>query len=208
VRHPDSLKRVGDSLSPFGRSHSTVGQRELHVFKNGQITDQVKTLKDESDFLIANAGAFGGIEIGHRPGVELVGAGGRSIELVVDASSDEVIGPEVAVPLGLLVTEAITNAYKHAFAGRNTGRIEVILRRDPDGRFCAMVRDDGTGFRSQPMPPKDSEQTGLGQSLIEAFVRQLRGQLEIESNAGTIIKVRFPMDGTPAAKAPRAAQVA
>jgi two-component sensor histidine kinase len=122
-------------------------------------------------------------------------AGGRNIELAVEAPAGEVIGPEVAVPLGLLVTEAITNAYKHAFAGRVAGRIDVILTREPDGTFCAIVRDDGTGYGVHPAPPKDSEQSGLGHSLIEAFARQLRGQLDIESSGGTLIKVRFPLQG-------------
>src|SRR5437868_6127433 len=52
-------------------------------------------------------------------------SGNRDIDLSVQAP-DEVIGPEIAVPLGLLVTEAITNSYKHAFHARNAGRIEVL----------------------------------------------------------------------------------
>jgi signal transduction histidine kinase len=50
------------------------------------------------------------------------------------------------------------------------------------------VRDDGSGF--DPAAGEDS--TGLGRSLIEAFVRQLRGELEITGDAGTSIVVRFP----------------
>ena len=48
---------------------------------------------------------------------------GRNVELTVESPS-EVIGPDVAVPLGLLVTEAITNAYKHAFNERDGGHIQ------------------------------------------------------------------------------------
>jgi hypothetical protein len=50
------------------------------------------------------------------------------------------------------------------------------------------VRDDGSGFDSA----SGEDNTGLGRSLIEAFVRQLRGELEITGDAGTSLVVRFP----------------
>ncbi|MGH8187083.1 MAG: sensor histidine kinase [Steroidobacteraceae bacterium] len=122
---------------------------------------------------------------------------GRHIELIVD-SPTEVIGPEVAVPLGLLVTEAITNAYKHAFNERSGGHIYVEVQRESPTTLLLCVRDDGIGFD----PASGSDNNGLGRSLIEAFVRQLRGQLEIRGDAGTAVQVRFPAQekGNPAAQ--------
>jgi two-component sensor histidine kinase len=115
-------------------------------------------------------------------------AGTRQIELTVQSSA-EVIGPEVAVPLGLLVTEAITNAYKHAFHGRDNGRIEVRLHRESDAQLVVEVSDDGIGF--DPAAPA-AEPAGLGRSLIDAFVRQLHGALQVTSNQGTTLRVTFP----------------
>jgi two-component sensor histidine kinase len=112
---------------------------------------------------------------------------GRHVELTVECPS-EVIGPEVAVPLGLLVTEAITNAYKHAFHGRNGGHISVQVKREMETTLLLSVRDDGTGYETAA----ETENTGLGRSLIEAFVRQLHGQLQIKTDEGTTIEVRFP----------------
>lgn len=113
---------------------------------------------------------------------------GRHVELIVDSPS-EVIGPEVAVPLGLLVTEAITNAYKHAFSERAGGHIYVEVRREAPETLLLAVRDDGVGF---DQPAGAVENNGLGRSLIEAFVRQLRGELDIRSDGGTTVQVRFP----------------
>lgn len=113
---------------------------------------------------------------------------GRSVELTVESPS-EVIGPDVAVPLGLLVTEAITNAYKHAFNERDGGRIHVQIDRDSPETLLLTIRDDGTGF---DMAASSPEHSGLGRSLIEAFVRQLRGELETRSEGGTVVQVRFP----------------
>jgi two-component sensor histidine kinase len=113
---------------------------------------------------------------------------GRHVELVVDSPS-AVIGPELAVPLGLLVTEAITNAYKHAFKDRDGGQIRVEVARESDDRIIVRIRDNGVGFDPQS---ETHNSTGLGRSLIEAFVRQLRGELETKSDAGTVVEVRFP----------------
>lgn len=113
---------------------------------------------------------------------------GRNVELVVESPS-EVIGPDVAVPLGLLVTEAITNAYKHAFNERDGGHIGVQVTRDSPTMLSLRIRDDGTGFDPAANSP---DQSGLGRSLIEAFVRQLRGELEVRSEEGTVVQVTFP----------------
>jgi two-component sensor histidine kinase len=118
-------------------------------------------------------------------------AGSRHIELTVHAP-DEVIGPEVAVPLGLLVTEAITNAYKHAFPGRDDGHIEVRVTRDTPTHLTLRISDNGAGFE-----PGEKEPGGLGRSLIDAFVRQLHGELEIKSNDGTQVSVKFPSSAYP-----------
>jgi len=115
-------------------------------------------------------------------------AGSRDVELTV-TSTDEVIGPDIAVPLGLLVTEAITNAYKHAFSGVDRGLIEVIVRRDSDAQLTLLVKDSGRGYDAAGT---DIEPGGLGRSLIEAFARQLRGELEVKSDEGTTVQVRFP----------------
>jgi two-component sensor histidine kinase len=113
---------------------------------------------------------------------------GRIVELVVESPS-EVIGPDVAVPLGLLVTEAITNAYKHAFNEREGGHISVQVTRLSPSVLSLTIRDDGTGFDTAA---NTQDHSGLGRSLIEAFVRQLRGELEVRSDEGTIVQVTFP----------------
>jgi two-component sensor histidine kinase len=114
---------------------------------------------------------------------------GRHVDLIVDSPS-AVIGPELAVPLGLLVTEAITNAYKHAFKDRDAGQIRVEVARDSEEKIIVRIRDNGTGFDPHA---ENHNSAGLGRSLIEAFVRQLRGELETKSDNGTVVEVRFPV---------------
>ncbi|HWK74534.1 MAG TPA: histidine kinase dimerization/phosphoacceptor domain -containing protein [Povalibacter sp.] len=123
-------------------------------------------------------------------------AGHREIELTVRAP-DEVIGPDIAVPLGLLVTEAITNAYKHAFGEVERGRIEVEVERDSDTTLKLSVRDNGRGIDPSQT---DTEPAGLGRSLIDAFVRQLHGELDISSEQGTLVQVHFRAPLNPATR--------
>jgi two-component sensor histidine kinase len=115
-------------------------------------------------------------------------ARGRHVELSVDSPS-EVIGAEIAAPLGLLVTEAITNAYKHAFNEREGGHIRVAVVRESPETLLLRVQDDGVGMDAEAA---STEGNGLGRSLIEAFVRQLRGELQVRSDQGATVEVRFP----------------
>lgn len=119
----------------------------------------------------------------------------RSRDIVLTTQvANEVIGPDVAVPLGLLVTEAVSNAYKHAFEGRMQGRIEVAGGRDDDDYLWLTVSDNGVGVEAS----NTEISAGLGHSLIEAFVRQLGGELSMEVDGGTILRVRFRYQAPPA----------
>jgi two-component sensor histidine kinase len=93
---------------------------------------------------------------------------------------------QLAVPIGLLVTEAVTNALKYAFVGREGGSVEIELAALGDDRVALTVRDDGVGL----MPGRRT--SGLGITLMEGFARQLEGSLHLESKNGTTVRVVFP----------------
>lgn len=81
-----------------------------------------------------------------------------------------------AVSIGLIVNELVTNAAKHAFPGRATGRISVDFAPRPGGGWTASVSDDGVGLPAAPNPG------GLGSRLIDAFARQAGGRITTESD--------------------------
>lgn len=81
---------------------------------------------------------------------------------------DEVpLKTDAALQIGLLINELVTNAIKHAFIGRASGKIEVRFERRIDG-FRLSVTDDGTGLIGG-----DSE--GSGNRIIAALAGQLGG---------------------------------
>jgi two-component sensor histidine kinase len=96
-----------------------------------------------------------------------------------------------AIPLGLIVNELVTNAVKYAFPSETKGTVVVTLRRCP-GALRLTVSDDGKGIARR------RTDSGVGGRLIEAFTRQLGGQVERESgNKGTIVSLTLPSREAP-----------
>lgn len=93
-------------------------------------------------------------------------AGGIKVECDV---ADVDLGPEVAVPLGLISNEFVTNSLKHAF-GDEGGTISVTLEAD-GGRLRLCLCDDGKGL--PPGPHAAPQGSGTGLKLIEGLAHQL-----------------------------------
>ena len=109
----------------------------------------------------------------------------------LDAAVDDVsLDPERSMPLALLINEAVTNAYKHAFPDGRTGRIAVDLRvtgHDGTAAVQLSVRDDGVGL------PVEGRDGSLGLQLIRGFGRQIGGDLSVTgAREGTTVALRFP----------------
>jgi two-component sensor histidine kinase len=93
-----------------------------------------------------------------------------------------------AVPVGLIVNEAVTNAVRHAFSDGCRGLISVRLERSEAGWLRLEVADNGSG--SPAVGPGAA--TGGGTRLIHALARQLGGEAEWHGPPGTAIIVKFP----------------
>jgi len=93
-----------------------------------------------------------------------------------------------ATSLALATSELVQNAVKHAFAGRDRGRINVQLHLGA-GESEVIVEDDGVGFAQPPTSPG-----GIGLQLVETLVREdLKGRFDsTASPAGTRAVIRFP----------------
>jgi len=66
------FERLAAALLPLRSLHSPIGQRQLDIFENIAVADQIETLKNENDLPVANAGARRGIELFHRLSVKLI----------------------------------------------------------------------------------------------------------------------------------------
>lgn len=112
----------------------------------------------------------------------------EGLSLKIDKNLESMhIGLDTAIICGLIVNELITNAIKHAFAGRNTGLLEITFRKSGD-KLLLTVADDGVS-----LPPHISPgiSTSFGMQLIDIFVKQLNGTLSIARKNGTTFIIEF-----------------
>ncbi len=112
--------------------------------------------------------------------------GGVRLAVQVDAQRCR-LPLDQAVPCGMIVSELVSNAAKHAFPGREEGQIVVGFTRRA-GQYHLHVRDDGVGV----LPETAAEAESLGLRVVRALVRQIHGQLHVESRAGTLFDITFP----------------
>jgi PAS domain S-box-containing protein len=105
----------------------------------------------------------------------------KQISTRIDAG-DVNMNIDSLIPLGLLINELVTNAYKHAFNETDKGEIRVCLDADDSGRVWLKVSDNGCGL-PQGMDLADYQKT-LGIRLAIELADQLDGTLSISNNPG------------------------
>ena len=109
-------------------------------------------------------------------------------DVAIEVEADEIeLAIDRAVPLGLILNEAVTNSVKHAF-GDAGGRVRVKLTAGIGiGEARLTVSDNGRGITG-PRPG------GSGLRLISSLARQIGGELEqASSDQGTTTSVTFPV---------------
>jgi two-component sensor histidine kinase len=93
-----------------------------------------------------------------------------------------------AVPLGLIINEAITNAFKYAFPGGRPGTVRLSLHRLGESAYRLTIADDGVGL---PQHYDPSQSRSLGMTLLHGFSAQLGGDLTLTSPPGLTIDLVF-----------------
>jgi PAS domain S-box-containing protein len=113
---------------------------------------------------------------------------GIRLDLKVDHAPTSI---NVAMPVGLIVNELLTNAFKHAFSGRGTGTLTVRCLHEGDSKYRVVVADDGIGLpegTTWPVPGKLS--TLIVQTLREN-TKEMNLTVEAAPQKGTRIEIEF-----------------
>ncbi|MGD8426758.1 MAG: PAS domain S-box protein [Balneolaceae bacterium] len=92
-----------------------------------------------------------------------------------------------AIPCAILINELLTNAYKHAFQGKDSGTIWVNMK-DSKKQIIIEVKDNGIGL---PDDFSIESQTSIGMNLIQTLTQQLGGELKVKNNKGGCFRVCF-----------------
>ncbi|MFT4602865.1 MAG: PAS domain S-box-containing protein [Arenicella sp.] len=94
---------------------------------------------------------------------------------------------DLAINLGLILTELISNAYKHAFKESAEGRISIELKTLKFNKYQLIVEDNGEGIASKELHEQDT----LGLEIVDALVEQINGTIETDSTSGLKYVITF-----------------
>jgi two-component sensor histidine kinase len=95
----------------------------------------------------------------------------------------------LAIPVGLILNETITNAIKYAFPGGRKGIIRLVMKKTDEDLVLLTISDNGIGLDSKYDNGKSSS---LGMNLVNGLTDQLGGQFTMASDNGVTIKIEFP----------------
>ena len=95
---------------------------------------------------------------------------------------------ERAIPLGLIVSESLTNAVRHAYPDGAAGTVDVTVTAE-DNTLAITVTDAGIGAEPDALHGRS-----LGTTIINALSRQIGARLDIGSLAGvgTVVTLELP----------------
>ena len=91
---------------------------------------------------------------------------------------------ETALPAGMIVTELLSNAFKHAFPNGRSGAVAVRVGRANDGSVIT-VEDNGVGLGPECLD-------GFGLKLARSLSQQIKARLTYHSHSGTKVTLEIP----------------
>jgi two-component sensor histidine kinase len=153
---------MGQRIAAMSAVHEHIYRS--NIFSRVQVKEYLRTLIDN-------------LRAGSNPDVS-----------VVEDLEDLAVDKDAATPLGLIVNEVVSNAFKHAFPDGRKGAVTISLKAEADGRGRLTVRDDGIGF------DPDAPAKGIGRRLIGALTSQLKGEASQTSGPnGSEFTLTFPL---------------
>ncbi|MFZ4523176.1 MAG: tetratricopeptide repeat-containing sensor histidine kinase [Bacteroidales bacterium] len=115
----------------------------------------------------------------------------RDVELTVEA--DEVVMDiEASIPLGLIINEILSNAYKHAFPDGRTGKIEILFTLNRStGIRTLVLRDNGIGM---PAGVNIDQFKTMGLQVVTILCHQIEGNLVVVNDPGASFTLTFQVE--------------
>lgn len=121
---------------------------------------------------------------------DVVEASGRTgVRCSINVAEDAPLSPDAAIPLALIVAEAMANAIEHGFRDKEGGCIEVHLARHGADMVKVEVRDDGDGL---PDGFRIEASDSLGLKIATMLASQLNGKFDLIREHGTTARLLLP----------------
>lgn len=114
--------------------------------------------------------------------------GREGIVLTVAGGDDIAVAPDAAIPLALMVAEALSNSIEHGFAERDSGRLHIGLEAI-EGQVHVTLTDDGAGLPEQFDPSSAS----LGLRLARTLAAGAGGTFQLDgAERGVTVRIVMP----------------
>lgn len=113
-------------------------------------------------------------------------------DIVFNQDIDQVsLGIDLAIPMGQIVSELLSNSLKHGFPNGNSGTIDLSLKKRDGGAIELFVGDDGVG-----LPPNFdiAKSESLGLRLVDTLTTMIKGDLTLNSPPGAGFRIVFKGD--------------
>ncbi|MBL0358066.1 MAG: tetratricopeptide repeat protein [Chitinophagaceae bacterium] len=101
----------------------------------------------------------------------------------------ELLDVEKALPIGLILNEVITNAFKYAYKDIAAPSLQIVLNEN-SGNIQLTVKDNGIGINTENWNKKS---VSFGKQLISSLCKQLRAQQQVTSESGTALTFIIPV---------------
>lgn len=103
-------------------------------------------------------------------------------------TEDILFDVDTAIPLGLIINELITNAYKYAFTNEHVNILTISINKEDANFYKLVVSDNGPGLKNDFNYKKTKS---LGLRLVNRLVRQLQGTLNLNNTKGANFEILF-----------------
>jgi PAS domain S-box-containing protein len=131
--------------------------------------------------------------------------GNANVRLNMDLEENILLDMDIAVPLGIIINELVSNSFKYAFPDTDDGEIQIKFHKDENvnyrnsvqkrksedykyTHYSLTISDNGVGI-SKDLDLKELDSLGL--QLVTFLVDQLDGELELKKDNGTKFIIRF-----------------
>lgn len=111
----------------------------------------------------------------------------KNVSFEVDAGEVS-LDIDTAIPLGLILTELITNSLKYAFVGREEGEIHIHVKYEGERDYELIFKDNGVGV---PEAKINQTEDTLGFKLIHSLTKQLGGVIKYTFGEFSMYSIRF-----------------
>ena len=128
--------------------------------------------------------------------VAMRGRDGISLDFDIDSMSLDI---DAAIPCALIANELVANSLKHAYRGRESGRLSVSLHRRDEKTAVLAVEDDGPGIPENVAARSGAREDGakgqsasIGMVLVSSLAAQLHGGVSLRGPRRNRVELEFP----------------